>query len=129
MRALRHAAAGLALFAYCHAPVLAQQGSLTGRSPWELLGQALLSLAVVVGVIYLVYFGMRRLGARHLDAGAEGPMRVVQARHLGGDRWLYLVEVEGRRIVVGGTDGALNTLAELGPAEVRRAGGAGRDED
>jgi flagellar protein FliO/FliZ len=108
-------------------PALAQSGDLTGRNPWALLGQALLSLAVVVGVIYLVYFGLRRLGARHLDA-AEGPLRVAQSRHLGGDRWLYLVEVEGRRIVVGATDGGLTTLAELEPSRVPDTGGAGRDE-
>jgi flagellar biogenesis protein FliO len=102
---------------------LAQGDDLAGRSPWELLAQAVLSLAVVVGVIYLVYFGLRRLTERRGEAGADGPIRVVQAQHLGGDRWVYLVEVEGRRLVVGGAAGHISRIAELEPS-----GGEGRDE-
>lgn len=118
----RIAAAVLALLA-SNSRAFAQASELTGRSPWELLAQALLSLVVVVGVIYLVYFGLRRLSDRRRESDAEGPVHVIQARHLGGDRWIYLVEIEGRRIVVGGAGGQLTRLAELGPS-----GGEGRDE-
>lgn len=120
MNTLRRAALTLALLAAGPA-AWAQGDALTGRSPWALLAQALLSLAVVVGVIYLVYFGLRRFSARQLDAGADGPMRLVQARHLGGDRWLYLVEVEGRRIVIGGTDAQITPITELQPPGGARA--------
>lgn len=92
----------------------AREGAVTSLSPWLLLGQAMLSLAVVVGIIYLVYFGLKRLESRQLRAEVEGPIRVTQARHLGGDRWLYLVEIEGRRIVVGAAGGQIATVAELG---------------
>ncbi|MGM0494602.1 MAG: FliO/MopB family protein [Armatimonadota bacterium] len=115
--------------AICCAPTGWAQGSeITGRSPWWLLAQALLSLAVVVGIIYLVYFGIRRLGDRQLDAGADGPMRVIQARHLGGDRWLYLIEVEDRRIVVGGTSGQIARIAEWRSHDDAGSGGQRRDE-
>ena len=87
-----------------------------GHNPWALLGQALLSLAVVVGIIYLVYFGLKRLDGRQIGADSEGPLRVIQARHLGADRWLYLVEIEGRRIVVGAASGQIARIAELGAA-------------
>ncbi len=105
------------------AVVRAQGSELTEQSPGALLAQALVSLAVVVGVIYLIYFGLQRLSARGRPADTEGPIRVVQARHLGGDRWIYLVQVEGRRLIVGGTDGQLTRLAELEPT-----GGERRDE-
>jgi flagellar biogenesis protein FliO len=116
--------------------VLAQRGAwaqsdVQQGDPWALaalLGQALLSLAVIVGLIYLVYFGIRRIGARELDASAEGPMRIVQARHLGGDRWLYLVEIDGRRLVVGGADGQVAPIADLGPRDRAGRGGERRDE-
>ncbi|MEA3402466.1 MAG: flagellar biosynthetic protein FliO [Armatimonadota bacterium] len=108
--------AALAGLTMLPAVALAQDDAgVAGRSPWALLGQALLSLAVVVAVIYLVYFGLRRLSDRGLGMEAEGPMRVVQARHLGGDRWLYLVEIDGRRLVIGATSAQLSRIAELGP--------------
>lgn len=106
------------------APVLAQQVTAAVHSPWALLAQALLSLAVVVGIIYLVYFGLRRLDNRRPGADSAGPMRVIQARCLGGDRWLYLVEIEERRIVVGAASGQIARIAELegsgGESEIER---------
>ena len=101
-------------------PAWAQEASreLDGRSPWALLAQALLSLAVVVGVIYLMYFGLRRLTDRGLGADA--------ARHLGGDHWLYVVEVEGRRMVVGATSTGMALIAELEPSG---ATGGGREDE
>jgi flagellar biogenesis protein FliO len=113
MRVQMRAIASIAAVALTGAPVWAQQTGL-GRSPWSLLAQALLSLGVVVGVIYLVYFGLRRFQNRQLDVEADGPIRVIQARRLGGDQWLYLVEIEGRRLVVGGADGQITPIAELG---------------
>lgn len=121
-------AAIAAWLALCQPVAWAQTGSLSTRSPWALLGQALLSLAVVVGLIYLVFFGIRRISDRQLDASTEGPMRVIQARHLGGNRWLYLVEVEGRRIIVGGADGQITPIAELDTSERNLMGGRRRDE-
>lgn len=119
---LRGLAALLALLC-CQTAALAQQTDLTPRSPWLLLGQALLSLAVVIGVIYLVYFGIRRVSDRQFSASAGGPIHVVQTRHLGGDRWLYLVEVEGRRLIIGGADGQVSPIAELEAREEAGPGG------
>lgn len=123
MRAAEMIPAACVALAACPAAGWAQEVELTGRSPWALLAQGLLSLAVVIAVIYLVYFGARRLTDRHLDAHGEGPVRVIQARHLGGDRWLYLVEIDGRRLVIGGASGQIAPIAELGAP-----GGERRDE-
>jgi len=67
-----------ALFALpsCRGAWAQPAAELDASSPWALLGQALLSLAVVIGLIYLVYFGLRKLNDRQLGADAEGPMRV-----------------------------------------------------
>lgn len=93
-----------------------------GRSALLLLLQALLSLAVVIAVIYLAYYALRRLAGGRLVADEEGPLRVLQARHLGGDRWLYLVRVGSRHLVIGGAPGQLSAIADLG--EGPRGGGA-----
>ncbi len=125
---LRSAATVAACVALSPVAAWAQTGDLPPRSPSVLLAQALLSLAVVVGLIYLVYFGIRRIGDRQPDGATEGPMKVIQTRHLGGDRWLYLIEVEGRRIIVGGADGQITPVAELERIDRAAAGGERRDE-
>ncbi len=121
----RAAACAITLLGCAAAHAQQPQGAagMAGRSAGLLLVQALLSLAVVVGVIYLAYFGLRRISARslgisgRLGAGAEGPLRVIQARHLGGDRWLYLIEIGRRRLVVGGATGQVTPIADLGDTQ------------
>jgi len=112
----RRALAGLATVWLAVGPALAQPSGQPpgGRSAVLLLLQALLSLAVVIAVIYLAYYALRRLSDGRLVAGEDGPLRVVQARHLGGDRWLYLVRVGTRHLVVGGATGHLTAIADLG---------------
>ncbi len=87
---------------------------LPPRSALYLLAQAILALLVVIGIIYLVYFGLRRVTQRQLDASEEGPLDVIQAKHLGGDRWLYVVRIANRTLVVGGGTGQVQAIADLG---------------
>lgn len=86
----------------------------SGASPAYLLAQALVSLAVVIGIIYLAWFGLRRLSQKQLGLSEDGPLRVIQARHLGGDRWLYLVRVGNRTLLVGGGADGVRPVADLG---------------
>jgi len=103
------------------------QGSdpTSGPSPVLLLLQALLALAVVIAIIYLVYFGLRRLTERQTGTSDSGPLEVVQAKHLGGDRWLYVVRIAGRTLVVGGGAGQVQPIADLGEIDMQ---GASPDE-
>ncbi len=116
---MRRGAATTAVLLVSAATACAQEGdALTRVSPWTLLAQALLSLAVVVAIIYLAYFGLRRLSDRRLGAGEDGPLRLLQAKHLGGDRWLYLVRVGRRMLVVGGAAGQVTPIADLGETDL-----------
>lgn len=124
----RRARASVAAVLLAAGPALAQTAGASpgGRSAALLLGQALLSLAVVIAVIYLAYFALRRLSGGPLVAGEDGPLRVVQARHLGGDRWLYLVRVGTRHLLIGGAAGHLTAIADLGDGSP--TGGSPDDE-
>jgi flagellar protein FliO/FliZ len=74
------------------------------------LGVALLSLGVVCVLAYAVLrFLARRGGGR-----ADGPIRVVARCPLEPRRSLYLVEVAGRRLLLGVGEGPMTTLADLG---------------
>jgi len=116
MRPARSIVAG-ALWAACSVAWAQQQAAPAHTSPLRLLAQALVSLAIVVGIIYLAYFGLRRISQAQPGIGQDGPMQVVQARHLGGDRWLYLVRVGGRTLLVGGGPGQVGLVADLGEAD------------
>ena len=92
-----------------------EQGSADGHGSLYYLLQAGISLAVVVGLIYAIYFGLRRL-SQAAPTHKGDRLRVVESRHLGGGRWVYILEVADRILIVGGGNEGLRTLAEL-PAD------------
>ena len=92
-----------------------EQGSADGLGSLYYLLQAGISLGVVVGLIYAIYFGLRRL-SRAAPTHRGDRLRVVESRHLGGGRWVYILEVADRILIVGGGNEGLRTLAEL-PAD------------
>ncbi len=96
-----------------------EQGSAAGHSSLYYLLQAGISLAVVVGLIYAIYFGLRRL-SQAAPTHKGDRLRVVESRHLGGGRWVYILEVADRILIVGGGNEGLRTLAELPRDEYER---------
>ncbi|NLH15511.1 MAG: flagellar biosynthetic protein FliO [Phycisphaerae bacterium] len=77
-------------------------------------------LVLGVGAFYV----SRRLGPRwHPSRGRH--LRVVETIALGPQRHIHLLEVEGRRLVVGSTSQAIRLIAELGePSEPKGNGTA-----
>jgi len=73
-------------------------------------GLAVIGVCAVLGCLAL-WWARRRGGA------AEGPIRLLSVRSLGGKRLLALVEVEQERFLLGLTD---ERIACLGRLEVRR---------
>ncbi len=102
-------------------PVFAQEGAVTsaGHGSLYYLLRALVSLGVVVALIYAIYFGLRRLSYTGLPRGRTG-LRVLESLHLGGGRWVYVVEVADRILVVGSGADGLRTLAELSLGEYEK---------
>jgi flagellar biosynthetic protein FliO len=72
---------------------------------------ALLSLGLVCVLAYAVLRFLSRRGFGH----ASGPIRILARCALEPRRSLYLIEVAGRRLLVGTGDGSMTTLADLGP--------------
>ena len=69
--------------------------------------QALVSLGAVVVLILISHYLLKRLESRPAERVAKsGAIEIVDARHLGGGRWLYLVRVADESFLVGaGADG------------------------
>jgi flagellar biogenesis protein FliO len=84
-------------------------------------------LASVTGVLLgIVGLGLAALRVLRGGGGGARAMRVRERIVLDGRRAIYLVEVAGRVLVVGGTDGGLSTLAEVDAARLPVDEPAGR---
>ena len=130
MRALLKAVSSaglLLLIRLVSASAQPEQGSADGHGSLYYLLQAGVSLAVVVGLIYAIYFGLRRL-SQAAPTHKGDRLRVVESRHLGGGRWVYILEVADRILIVGGGNEGLRTLAEL-PADEFDQGQLSPDEE
>lgn len=79
-------------------------------NPTAYLLQALVSLAVVVGLIYGAYFLLRRLTGPVVGPRGQQPARIVQALPLSGAT-LYVVEMDGGRWLVTAGAGGTQIVA------------------
>ena len=85
-------------------------------------GYLLSTTLVLLGIV-----GLGLAALRVLRGGvAARAMRVRERVALDGRRAIYLVEVAGKCLVVGGTDGGLTTLAEIDPARLPEEESAAR---
>ncbi|CAM2009352.1 flagellar biosynthetic protein FliO [Acanthopleuribacter pedis] len=74
----------------------------------------LLALGIVIGAIFAFsYFAKRVLPKQFGIAGGAGNMRLVQNLALGPNRFISLVEVDGRRFLLGVTETQINLLNAL----------------
>jgi flagellar protein FliO/FliZ len=79
-----------------------------------------IGLVLVVGLILLVWFVLKRFQRSRYPAAAEsrtGLIDVVATTALGPNRALHLVRVGGQIILVGSTDQAVTRLAEIAPED------------
>jgi flagellar protein FliO/FliZ len=88
------------------------QTVLTGPDPVPISGQALTSIVVVLALLALASWFLRRgpLGRRSKQA-----VMVESAVALGDRRSLVIVAVEGRRLLLGLAPGQINLVTELQP--------------
>lgn len=86
------------------------------------LGRALLGLAVVIALVFALAWVARRVSTlRGLSGTRGGPIQVVGQLALGTRERLLLVEVDGRRVLLGVVPGSISRLdasdADAGPQE------------
>lgn len=77
--------------------------------------QMLIVLVVLIAIMFLAARFMRRLPMFRPPVGEH--MRVIERMPLGPRHQLMLVEIEGRRLLLGASDSGVNHLVELDPAE------------
>lgn len=98
------------LFGMASTCALASEGSVQGSSIGALI-QALLGLAVVLGLMFVFFWILRRFGP--VNAGAQGVVKIVGGVMLGPRERLVVVEVEDTWVLVGVAAGHVSTLHTL----------------
>ena len=99
---------GLVLSSTANVETLASRPSYLGP-----VLQMLVVLIIMVAILFVAARLLRRLPAFQPPVGEH--MRVVERLPLGPKHQLMLVEVEGRRLLLGASEGSINHLAELDP--------------
>ncbi len=79
-------------------------------STWDFV-RMLLILAVVVGVIYLIFFLLKRGFKRQLPE--NDLIQVVGSRTLAGNRSIHLVELGKSLFLLGSADGGVSLISEI----------------
>ncbi|MHA7815434.1 MAG: flagellar biosynthetic protein FliO [Pseudohaliea sp.] len=75
------------------------------------LGRMLLGLGVVVALVFALAWAAKRVsGLRGLGAAGSGPIQVISQLPLGTRERLLLVEVDGRRLLLGVVPGSITRL-------------------
>ena len=75
------------------------------------------ALLVVVGLMLLVLYLIKRAGLASGGAAGRGAISVLETRLIAPKKYIAVVEVAGRCLAVGITDNAITLLAELGAEE------------
>jgi len=97
-------------------PEPADPGQLPGeRSLWGLFLSALGSLLVVIGLILLLAWLAKRFLPNHLTGAGqgEGRLKLLQSLPLGQRRFVTLVEVDGKRFLLGVAEQQVTLLKAL----------------
>lgn len=95
----------------------------TSLTVLDVVGKLVIALAVAYGVVRVVrWWHDGQLGSRTEGGRGGRRMWVEETLSLGADGRLYLVEVEGRRMLLSGGDGGVVEVADVTDEPVRPSG-------
>jgi flagellar protein FliO/FliZ len=100
--------------------------SATEAADTELLPMGLkimAALAVVLGIMLLLYALLKKSG-RWIRTGKDSSIKLLEVRYLAPKKALYLIEVNGSTLLLSGTAGRLETLAQWPKAHADKEGAA-----
>ena len=92
-------------------------GTAPGASfgAWDFL-RTLLVLALIIGAVYGVLHLLKKVNPKFIQAD-DKQIKVEATKVLASGRMVQIIEVEGRRFLVGTSDHSVNLLAELDKKE------------
>ncbi len=81
--------------------------------------QTFFAILLVFGLIFSLYILAQRFGPRLVAGGRPRMVRIVEATPLGDKRNLLVVEVQGRRYLLGSTNQSITLLTDVDTEETR----------
>ncbi len=69
------------------------------------------ALVVVLGLVLLIYAGLKKSG-RWIRSGKDSAIQLIEVRYLAPKKALYLIEVNGSKLLLSGTAGRLEAVAQ-----------------
>jgi flagellar protein FliO/FliZ len=69
------------------------------------------ALAVVLGLMLLIYAALKKSG-RWIRSGKDSAIKLLEVRYLAPKKALYLIEVNGTKLLLSGTAGRLEAVAQ-----------------
>jgi len=90
-------------------------GSAGGFGLWDFF-RTLLVLALIIGAVYGVLHLLKKVHPKFIQAD-DKQIKVEAAKVLAPGRIVHIIEVEGRRFLVGSADHGVQLLAELDKKE------------
>jgi len=117
-------------FLYCAA--LAQDGTpdstaapvreIYSPSLFGILVKLVISLGLIIGLIYLSTYLMKRFNSRVTGGGGFGEtIKVMGRTYLSPKQSLYLVKIGGKYAVIGATDQSVSKIADLEEDEIAKS--------
>lgn len=92
----------------------AAQAAGAGESGTLLMARTVGGLGLVISLIILGYFAVRRYGPKYLRRqGAQGALKVIETLPIGEKRSIALIQVEDKRLLIGNTQQQITLLAQL----------------
>lgn len=85
-------------------------------SAWPYFLRMLLTLAFVLGAIWLTFRFLRKAGRPRIAEDAF--VKVLASVPLGAGRWLYVVSLGAKAFLIGATDSSLNLIREVEDTEL-----------
>lgn len=86
--------------------------SKTPESSFSVFFRTILSLVIVIGLVYVVMIALQRF-IRRDSKSASGSMKILSSLPLGVKKYVMIVQVEDRRLVLGVTEHQVTLLCEL----------------
>ncbi len=88
--------------------------NLSAFSVWDVVRMVLV-LGGVLGVIYLLFYLLKRMGRQVKDAGDT--IQIIATKNISSNSTLHLVKIGGQIFFVGAGDGSVRLLSEITDSE------------
>ncbi|MFP4375886.1 MAG: FliO/MopB family protein [Spirochaetales bacterium] len=96
----------------------AGEGSTPAFGFWDLL-QMIAVLGAVIGVIYLIFFLLKKAGNGRFTSSEQ--IKLLAAQNLPGNRSVYLIQVGAQVFMIGGGSDSVTMLSEITDADTVNA--------